>query len=86
MLLMQQVWRLQAALGEQSEITKCTKQEYDDIVNQFNSQSINIRIRVTLPKALIYIFIRMTRKIIPSMRLHQQGIHQHLVELQVLCS
>jgi hypothetical protein len=40
MLLMQQVWRLQATLGEQSEITKCTKQEYDDIVNQFNSQSI----------------------------------------------
>lgn len=53
MLLMQQVWRLQAALGEQSEITKCTKHEYDDIVNQFNSQSINIRIRVTLPKVLI---------------------------------
>jgi hypothetical protein len=53
MLLMQHVWRLQAALGEQSEITKCTKQEYDDIVNRFNSQSINIRIRVTLPKVLI---------------------------------
>jgi hypothetical protein len=53
MLLMQHVWRLQAALGEQYEITKCTKQEYDDIVNRFNSQSINIRIRVTLPKVLI---------------------------------
>jgi len=28
-----QVWRLQAALGEQSEITKCTKQEYERLQN-----------------------------------------------------
>lgn len=27
--LAEEVWRLQAALGEQSEITKCTKQEYE---------------------------------------------------------
>jgi hypothetical protein len=28
-----QVWRLQAALGEQSEITKCTQQEYERLQN-----------------------------------------------------
>ncbi|WVZ60232.1 hypothetical protein U9M48_010283 [Paspalum notatum var. saurae] len=32
--LAEEVWRLQAALGEQSEITKCTKQEYERLQNE----------------------------------------------------
>ncbi|XP_072971429.1 uncharacterized protein [Typha angustifolia] len=32
--LAQEVWRLQAALGEQTEITKCTKQEYERLQNE----------------------------------------------------
>ncbi|XP_078155390.1 uncharacterized protein LOC144551330 [Carex rostrata] len=31
--LAEEVWRLQAALGEQTEITKCTKQEYERLQN-----------------------------------------------------
>ncbi|CAD6214191.1 unnamed protein product [Miscanthus lutarioriparius] len=32
--LAEEVWRLQAALGEQSEITNCTKQEYERLQNE----------------------------------------------------
>ena len=32
--LAEEVWRLQAALGEQSEITKCTKQEFERLQNE----------------------------------------------------
>ncbi|XP_072991152.1 uncharacterized protein [Typha latifolia] len=32
--LAEEVWRLQAALGEQTEITKCTKQEYERLQNE----------------------------------------------------
>lgn len=32
--LAEEVWRLQAALGEQTEITKYTKQEYERLQNE----------------------------------------------------